>query len=286
MENLSRRIIISRVKLKHMSKHRNLPALDSLSIVTAMVLLSYSLTAFIRLPERSLELQLPGFLFVIHLDIFTVVSIVVALLAATGSEWIISDHPSLEGQRHWFHWIIPAMTAMVIGVPLNAIQVGPAWWVIFTMGGFLLMAVLTAEYISIDPEDHYYQVACITLTVVFMSLFLILAITVRGAQLRLYEVISVLVPAVALLAARVIHLRLAGHWHLAWAGGISLIMGQLAVALFYLPVKPIQFGLILLAVLYGLTVFASNIEEGEVQRKAWLEPVIMFSVIMVFSFIL
>jgi hypothetical protein len=269
-----------------MNDHRNLPALDSLSIVTAMVLLSYSITAFVRLPERSLELQLPGFLFVIRLNIFTIVSIVVALLAAAGSEWIISDHPSLEGQRHWYHWIIPALTAMVIGVPLNAIQVSPAWWVIFGMGGFLLLAVLTAEYISVDPVDHYYQLASITLTVVFMSLFLILAIVVRGAELRLYAVLSALVPAVALLAARVIHLRLFGKWRLAWAGGISLIMGQLTAALFYLPVKPIQFGLILLAVLYGLTVLAGNIEEGDLRHRAWAEPVIMFTVFLIISFIL
>lgn len=269
-----------------MNSHRHLPALDNLSIVTAMVLLSYSITAFVRLPEKSLELQLPGFLFVIHLNIFTIVSVVVALLAAAGSEWIISDHPRLEGQPHWYHWILPAMTAMVIGVPLNAIQVGMTWWVIFGLGGVLLLAVLTAEYISIDPEDHYYQIARITLTVVFLSLFLILAITVRGAELRLYEVISVLIPAVALLSARVIHLNLSGQWRLAWAGGISLIMGQLIAALFYLPIKPIQFGLILLAVLYGLTIFAGNVEEGDHPRKAWLEPVIMFSVIILFSLIL
>lgn len=274
------------VKLPDMKEHRNLPEINSLSIVTAMVLLSYSVTAFIQIPEKALQVQLPGFLFVIKLSIFTIVSLVVAMLAAAGSEWIISQHPYLGEKRHWFHWIIPALTAMTIGVPLNSLQVGPAWWVIFAMGGFLLLGVLIAEYVSVDPEDHFYQLACIALTVVFMSLFLILAIVLRGAELRLYVVLSALVPAAALLSARIIHLRLAGNWRLAWAGGTSLIIGQLTAALFYLPVKPIQFGLILVAVLYGLTSLAGNIEEGFTERSVWLEPAVMFSIFFVFSFIL
>jgi hypothetical protein len=269
-----------------MNDQRNLPSIDSLSIVTAMVLLSYSVTAFIQLPERALELQLPGFLFVIRLNIYTIVSVLVALLAAAGSEWIISKHPRLGDQRHWYHWIIPALTAMVIAVPLNALVVSTAWWVIFGMGGVLLLAVLIAEYVSVDPENHNYQLAVITLTVVFMSLFLILAIAVRGAELRLYVVLSTLVPAVALLAARIIHLRLSGQWRLPWAGGISLIMGQLIAALFYLPVTPIQFGLILLAALYGLITLAGNIEEGHSAQRMWLEPVIMSSIFLILSFVL
>jgi hypothetical protein len=269
-----------------MSGHRTIPAIDRLSIVTAMVLLTYSVTAFAQFPEKALELQLPGFLFVIRLNIFTVVSILVALLAATGCEWILSDHPHLGEQRHWYHLILPALTAMTIGVPLNLLTVGPAWWVIFGMGGFLFLGVLVAEYISVDPEDQYYQLAGIMLTVVFMSLFLILAIAVRGAEMRFYAVVSTLVPAAALLSARIIHLRLAGKWQLAWVGGISLIIGQVAAGLFYLPIRPIQFGLLLLALLYGLTSLAGNVEEEYTNRRLWLEPVVMFSVFFVFSFIL
>jgi hypothetical protein len=269
-----------------MNDKRNLPSIDSLSIVTSMVLLSYSVTAFIQLPERALELQLPGFLFVVRLNIYTIVSVLVALIAAAGSEWIISRHPCLGEQRHWYHWIIPALTAMVIAVPLNALEVSTAWWMIFGLGGILLLAVLIAEYVSVDPENQNYHLAVITLTVVFLSLFLIMAIAVRGAGLRLYVVLSTLVPVVALLAARVIHLRLAGQWRLPWAGGISLVMGQLIAALFYLPVKPIQFGLILLAVLYGLITLAGNLEEGHTARRVWLEPVIMSSIFLILSFIL
>jgi hypothetical protein len=269
-----------------MDDHKNFPELDRLSIVTAMILLSYALTAFIRLPEQALSIQLPGFLFVIRVSIYTIISFIVAVLAAAGSAWVISGHPHLGEHKSWYHWIIPSLTALVIGVPLNTLEVSSAWWVIFGMGGLLLIVVLIAEYISVDALDRYYSLACIVLTVVSLSLFLILAIAIRGAQFRLYAVISTLVPAIALLTARVLHLRLLGKWSLAWTGGISLIMGQLAACIFYLPLNSVQFGLILLAFIYGLISLAGNIEEGYPVEKIWLEPVIMFSVILVFSIIL
>jgi hypothetical protein len=286
LANSSRAMTPPSVKYLYMEQHRHLPDINRLSIVTAMVMLSYSITAYVQLPERSLSLQLPGFLFVVKISIFTLVSLVVTVLAAAGSDWVISGHPEMHEQKHWYHWIIPALTATVIGVPLNSLSVSPAWWVIFGMGGLLLWAVLTAEYISVDPSDGRYWLATLVLTVVFLSLFLILAIAMRGAEFRLYVVLSGLVPAAALLAARVLYLRITGKWLLAWTGGIALILGQMAVCLFYLPLKPIQFGLLLTALLYAITSLAGNIEEGYPVNRIWLEPVIMFAVFLFFSFVL
>lgn len=264
----------------------SIPEIDRLSIVTAMILLSYALTAYIDLPERSLSLQLPGFLFVVKLDIFTLISVIVAVLAAAGCTWINSAHPSLGGQRKWYHWIIPSFTALVIGVPLNTVTVSPAWWMIFGMGGVLLLGVFIAEYISVDPNDHNYSLASITLTVVSFSLFLILSIAVRGAGFRLYAVLSSLVPAAALLTTRVLHLRLSGMWFLAWAGGISLVVGQLIVGLFSLPLQPIQFSLVLTGVVYGLVTLAGNIQEEYPSSKVWREPAIMLAVFVLLSLVI
>jgi hypothetical protein len=261
------------------------PELDRLSIVTAMILLSYAMTAFIELPDQSLSLQLPGFLFEIKLSIYTIVSVIVAVLAAAGSAWINSSHPNATEKRTWYHWIIPSFTALVIGFPLNTLEVGLAWWVIFGMGGFLLLAVLLAEYISVDPNDRFYSVACIALTIVSFSLFLILAITIRGSGSRLYGVLSTLVPAAVLLTVRVLHLRLSGQWCLAWAGGISLIVGQVVVGLFYLPLKPIHFGLILTGLVYGLISLAGNFEEDYVPGKIWREPVVVFVIFLAIAFL-
>ena len=78
-----------------------------------------------------------------------------------------------------------------------------------------------------------------------------------------------------LISARSLFLRLRGGWRLGWAAGIALIIAQLAAAFFYLPLRPLQFSLILLGILYGLVSVASNIEERANWRTVWIEPVIV-----------
>lgn len=269
----------------YMSDTQHLPDYDRVSIVTAMVLLAYSLAAFIQLPEQALSLQLPGFLFEVKFNFFTIISVLVAALAAAGTDWIISGHPKFTQVRRWEHWVLPAFTAMVIGVPLNEIAVSGPWWIVFGLGALLFVSILIAEYISVDPLDTRYQFAALALNVVSLGLFFFLAIALRGAGLRLYAVIPPIVIAVVLMSARSLHLRLFENIQLAWVGGIALIVGQATVCLFYLPVRPIQFGMLLLALVFALTSLAGNIEEKFQHRSLWLEPVIMFSTIFLLSFL-
>lgn len=267
-----------------MDEKHHLPDYDRVSIVTAMILLSYSLTAFIQLPERSLSLQLPGFFFVLQLNFFTIVSALVAIMAAAGSEWIISGHPQIEKETHWHHWILPAFTAIVIGVPLNELPVSAPWWIVFGLGALLLVGILIAEYVSVDPEDPLFQFAAMAINVVSLGLFLILTIALRGGGFRLYVILVPIVLAAALMSARNLRLRLLDHLPIAWVGGIALIIGQIAVSLFYLPIRPIQYGMILLGLVFALTSLAGNVEDKFEQKRIWLEPALMFAVIFFLSF--
>jgi hypothetical protein len=269
-----------------MRENRELPEQGRLSIVTAMVMLAYASAAFVHIPENALSFQLPGFFFVVKVNFYTILSVVVAGMAAAGTDWVIASHPnSGEGSR-WHHWIIPAMTALVIGVPLNQIAVSPAWWVIFCMGGLLYAVVLTAEYISMDLKNALYPLAIVSLTVVSLALFLILVITVRGAGLRLYAVFSAIIPAVAIVSARILNLRLMGKWPFHWIAGISIIVGQFSFCLFYLPIKPIPFGLILLGATYALVSLAVNLEEISLNSRFWVEPSLDFAVFLLLAVLL
>jgi hypothetical protein len=267
-----------------MEQNRYLPTQGRLSIVTAMIMLAYSSAAFIHLPQNALSIQLPGFLFVAEINFYSIISLVVVAIAAAGSDWVIAGHPHLVEGRRWHHWILPALTALVIGVPLDEIAVSAAWWVIFGMGGLLFVGVLVSEYISVDLKDALYPVSIISLTVVSMALFLVLAITVKGSGLRLYAVISAVVPAVVLVSARTLHLRLMGKWSIPLIVGITLIIGQLTICLFYFPLKPISFGLMLLGAVYGLISLAANHEEGNKSAGLWLEPGLVFSLFFLLSF--
>lgn len=251
-----------------------------------MVMLAYATAAFVKIPENELSLQLPGFFFVAKLNFYTLLSVVVAGMAAAGTDWVIAGHPQLAQGPRWHHWIIPAMTAMVIGVPLNQIAVGGAWWVIFFMGGLLFAAVLVSEYISVDLDDGLYPLAVMGLSVVSLVLFLVLMISVRGAGARLYAVVSAAVPAAALVSARIFNLRLMNKWPIAWIVGVSLVIGQLCICLFYLPIEPIPFGLVLTGAAYALISLAGNYEERNSSIRIWVEPTLVFAIFLLLAVLL
>jgi hypothetical protein len=266
-------------------EHEALPSIDHLSVVTATILLAYALTAFIHFPTRSLSLQLPGFLLTVNINFMTIISVVVGLLAAAGADWLIGAHPSLGSGRRFHHWLIPAFTALVISVPLNNLQISGSWWAVLALGGLLLTGVMIAEYISVDPGDLRFPIARMSLSAMSYALFLVLLIAVRGSGLRLYTVIFAILPASAVVTAKTLHLRLGG-WNLAWTAGISLVVTQLATGLFYLPLRPLQFGLALIGITYGLINLAGSVEEKRPLNLIWIEPTLLIVIFIALAIII
>ena len=120
------------------------------------------------------------------------------------------------------------MTALVIGVPLDVLQVSPAWWGVFALGGVLLAGVLLSEYISVDPADNRSVLAIISLTAVSLGLFLTLVIALRGSGQRLYLILAAIAPASFLVAARCLQLRTGcDTWKPVWALGIAIVIPRL-----------------------------------------------------------
>jgi hypothetical protein len=268
-----------------MNVHSHRPDADRLSIITAMVLLAYALTAFVRIPDQNISLQLPGFLLEFKVNLNTIISLLVAVLAASGTEWLLSTHPHSSKENRIYHWLLPALTAMVIGVPLGTMQIGIPWWVIFTLGGILFSLVLTSEYISLDPGDERYSLAVIGLTAVALALLVILMISLRGSGFRLFMILAAIIPSTALISARCISLRLNGRWSLAWAGVVTLVTAQLSVALYYLPLSPVRYGLILIGFVYGLVTLVGALEEAQPKPRLWVEPLAMTGTLILLAFI-
>lgn len=258
-----------------MRASQHLPDANRLSVVTATILLVYALTPFVNLPGQNIAIQLPGFLFQMQLNFNTIVSILGALLAAAGIDWLMQGHPTAAGKTRLPNWILPALTAWVISVPLTTLDLKIEWWVVFALGGLLLILVLVAEYIVIDPSDIRRTPASVVLIAVSFALYLVLAISVRAAAMRLYAILFALAVTTFLISIRALNLRSSGKWFVNWALGITLVVGQVAVGLYYLPISPLRFGLILLGLTYGLTSLASGIEDRRSLKVLWIEPVVM-----------
>ena len=103
----------------HSSEGRGyLPGADRLSVVTATILLVYTLGRFIDLPGRELAVQLPGIFLAVEVRAQTFIALLVACLTAAGTDWLLRDHPAIGEKTTLEHWLLPAFTAWVIGIPL------------------------------------------------------------------------------------------------------------------------------------------------------------------------
>ncbi len=262
-----------------MEEHQNLPDANRLSVVTSAILLVYASNLFIRIPSYDIGIQLPGIFIVIPLRYGTLLAILAGLLAALGMEWLVSDHPEKGSQITWDHAILPALTAMAVTVPLNSISPGSKWWVVFALGSVLLVMVFSAEYIIVDLSDANHALASMVLTAISYALALVIAITLKAVGTRVYLFLPGLVVTIGLVSLRTLYLRLGGRWCLAWSIAIALFIGQMALGLHYLPLRPLAYGLLLIGSTYALTTAAGAFEEGQSIRRLWVEPLVMMAII-------
>jgi hypothetical protein len=269
-----------------MDEHNHLPDIDQLSVLAATILLAYALTPFVQIPETNLVLRLPFAVFSYPLNFGTLVSILTAALAAVGADWLLRSHPHLGNSLHWAHLLLPALTAWAIGVPLGTLKISPEWWAVFAMGGSLLVWVFIAEYIVVDFQDSRHGPATIGLTALSFALYLILAITVRSAGLRLYLLLPALVIPLAMVCLRTLYLRIGGGLHLAWTFGIMAVTAQVVIGLQYWPLPPLPYGLILTGLAYALTSIAGSIEDGRTWPALLIEPGIVMGLLWFLAFIL
>jgi hypothetical protein len=258
------------------AQNRHLPDADRLSVLAAIILLAYVLARFVDLPTRDLVIQLPGLFLSIPVNMRTAVAFLAAGLMASGADWLLRDHPAARNGtftgRTTQHLILPALTAWVVGIPLFQLSMGLLWWAVFAVGGGLLILVLIAEYIILDPSDARHAIAVAGLTAVSFTLYLILAIVLRSSGLRLLGTVPALMLAAGLVSLRTLHLRFQGQWKFFEAIMIALIVGQIAAALHYWPLSPVSYGLAVLGPAYALTSLVAGLAEGDSLRQAALEP--------------
>ncbi len=258
-------------------QNRNFPDPNRLSVLMAAILLAYALARFISLPPLVLPISLFGIDLPFQVNFQTLVALVVAVMAASGSIWLISDHPILKNEKIGWRdtlqfWLLPALTAFLLSIPLNFVSTSPAWWVVFIVGAFLLVLVFIAEYAVVDVSDLRHPASTRLLIILSFALFLILVIAVRAAGLRLYLIVPTIVFTAGLVSLHALYLRLDGRWLTGWAIGIALAIGQIAIGLHYWPLTPTRYGLILLGLVYAMAGTAAAIEDHQPLRQALAEP--------------
>jgi hypothetical protein len=256
------------------NESRYLPDANRVGVLTATVLLAYALSRLVQTPQFTIALQLPGFYFSYPISLSTIMVFLAAGLTATGMDWLLRSHPSLGDKRTIEHWLLPTLSAFIIGIPLTILPPGNAWWMGFGIGSLLLVLIFFAEYIVVEPSAPNYAIATAGLTALSFAIYLILTTALRYGGARLFLLAPALFIAAGLVSLRTLHLRTGQKWEYNWAIGIALVCTQITAGLHYWPVSPVQFGLVLLAPLYALSTFAGNLLEGIPLRRAIIEPLI------------
>jgi hypothetical protein len=256
-----------------MERSRHFPNFDRLSVLTATILIAYVMAIFIDLPGIQTSIVIFNRSIDIQIQTQTLVAYLVAGLTAAGMNWLLRDHPTIGDGRSIQHLILPALTAWVISLPLYQLPVGTAWWIGFLLGGTLIVLVLIAEYIVVDPNDIRQPPAAVGLTVISFALYLVLAAALRFSGSRLIVILFALGVAVSLVSLRTLNLRLHGYWAFIESGVTAIVIAQIAAALYFWPLSPVSFGLLLLGPAYALTNLMGNLAEGETVRQALVEPI-------------
>ncbi len=268
-----------------MAMVRSLPNRERLSAVMAMILLSYVAARFVQLPGQILALDLAGIYLPLQININTALAILVAGLTAAGADWLIQAEAADDRSR-FRHWLLPAMTAWVLGLMLANLPFNAEWWLAFGFCALLLLAVILAEFATSSPDNRFYAISTQALTFLTFGLFLILAITTRAVALRLYLALPAVALGVLTAASRLQLLRPAQSWQPLPVAASAFVCIQIAAAIHYLPVSPLGYGLALLGLLYALNHYWLGLSSGDEMTQTLREALIPLGVFWLLAFFL
>lgn len=264
-----------------MTEKFKLPNQERLSVVVATILLAFAIAQFIEIPGGTSQISIGGIFIPVNFNLSTIITIAVAGMTASGTDWILRDHPALSGRSTLPHLLLPAITAWVQSVTLHNMGDTPFKWIAFTVGGIFLLVVIIAEYIVIFPKDYRKPIAMSLLTALIYALILALSVALASTNQRLIISLPAVAIGAGVLGMRVFQLQLDQDWPLLPSLTCLLVTSQIAATMHYLPISPLSYGLIILGVLYFTINFTINLEQGVKLRRAAIEGLIPLIIIWV-----
>jgi len=224
-----------------------------LSTISAIILLVNGISRLVEIPSRGIRLTVLNIQWVVEINGNLLFMLFLALLVVVGSESILRSHPILSGEAGRqvdyptaIHWILPGIAAFGGSAAVNMFPPGPRWWLGLVLVTGLLILIIVGEYLVIEKEGVRYDLASVGLNILGLTLLAVLLNAIHASAARLafaLPVIGVCVTAVALRLLDLLEPR--NRIKQYFAMGIGLLVSELALPLFYLPVSSVTFGLVL-----------------------------------------
>jgi hypothetical protein len=252
------------------------PDRDRLSVLTATIVLAYALARFLDLPARVWQASVFGSSIDFQIDGPFLILLCVAALISAGSETLMRSHPYLAQRpdaRAFQHWILPGATALALGAALNRARDERVWWVMLGIGVLALLAVLVAEYTSVNPDDARRDAVVVLMTALTYALALTIFAVLYSLSYRAAISASLSALAATLLAWRWLTLRAAPSKGRAavYAALVGLICAETFWALTYWRLTPSAAALLVMLPFYVSLGLTQQHLAGTLTRRVWLE---------------
>ena len=150
---------------------------------------------------------------------------------------------------------------------MNLFPSGPRWWLgLAAVTGLLILSVV-GEYYVIDRKDARYDLAAVGLNILGLTLLAIVLSALHAGQARLAFALPLIAVLVAAIAERLLDLSDARVPETRYFSvGIGLLVSELALPLFYLPLSSVTFGLLLtLATHTGVGIAQAHVKEKNIR---------------------
>lgn len=233
------------------------PNRDRLSALAALVLLAIALVRIVALPELVGTIDIFGLAVSLHLSTGLILLLLASAVTVTGSDWLVRSHPRLmAGPRRYDHLILPGLATLALGLVLINLPEGPGLWLGLPIAAALLMAVLVAEFLVVDPNDPRAETAGLGLRASGIAVLAIGLTGILGQETRAFFAVPAALAGSAAVAWRILRLHRgrAAPWTYALAAGA--VTAELAWALHYWALAPLASSLSLTVLTYltiGLT---------------------------------
>ena len=251
--------------------------LNRFSIVLAFLALGFAIIYLLPVDIDASQLDILGIRF--DLSFYSFIPFLLALLAVVGAVWIFSTHPFWQTERFNFirvfpHLMLPFISTMILAIVLSQSARTPIWWVVFLTGYAIVALLLRAEYVLIEQmelDSLGYSILVVSFS---FGLFLLLTIALKNSNVRMIAQFLLLLLSSLFVSFRLLSLHEESTDKFLMALLASWIVTQMAVALHYIFLPPIQYGILLTGLLYS---FSSWLSQFRPEKKwhQYPEPILM-----------
>lgn len=254
--------------------------LSRFSILLAFLALGFSLIYLI--PAELSPEQFQVFVFKFRINFFSFIPLMLALLTAVGAVWVFVTHSRWDSEsvsivKFFPHITLPFIASLILGIVLSQSARSLIWWVVLLLGYLILFLLLRAEFVLIGQDDTgqiQYNLIVISFS---YGMFLIFTTALKNSNMRMFLQMILIFASAFFVTFRTLSIWQRRENKMQETVIISLLLTELAVALHYLFIAPLQYGLILTGGLYSLTSWVNLYQENK-KWHLYKEPLFMMVV--------